>query len=148
MHTIFMLAVLALILVFTGRGNDFDRGYAAASEGRYEASIDYYTKALRESDLTRENRARALNNRGVRTARLSGDSRHAGGESSIMMLKVLAVTDEVDPRIYSTSLMVEPEDTVIARNRMAVTGAVRETAPPDLTAALQPQERIRIFGVL
>ncbi len=128
MHTIFMLAVLALILVFTGRGNDFDRGYAAASEGRYEASIDYYTKALRESDLTRENRARALNNRGV-----------------VYMLMGRPERALVD---LDAAMMVEPEDTVIARNRMAVTGAVRETAPPDLSAALQPQVRIRIFGVL
>src|SRR3546814_13992153 len=70
MHTIIMLVVLAVILVVTGRTDDFDRGYEAGLEGRHDAAAAYYTKSLREGDLSRENRARALNNRAIASLRM------------------------------------------------------------------------------
>ncbi|MFN4088998.1 MAG: hypothetical protein ACK4QW_08160 [Alphaproteobacteria bacterium] len=132
MHTIAMLVILAVILVVTGsRPDDFDRGYQAGQQGRHEAAINYYTKALREGDLSRENRARALNNRAIAYALAGRTDR--------------ALVD------LDSAVMVEPGDLVIARNRTAVVNRrdPTERGPAErATAALQPQERVRLFGLL
>ena len=128
MHTIIMLVILAVILVITGRTDDFDRGYDAGQQGRYDAAVAYYTKALREGELSRENRARALNNRAIAYLRMGERGR--------------AILD------LDAAVMVEPSDLSIVRNRTAA-AAIPDAAPPDaLAGSLRPQERVRLFGLL
>jgi len=128
MHTIFMLVVLAVILVVTGRGNDFDRGYQAGMAGKHDVAAAYYTKALREGALSRENKARALNNRAI---------------AFMLMGQVGRAMTDLD-----AAVMVEPTDLVIARNRTAAVSRAEERAARAVAASLQAQERIRLFGFI
>ena len=128
MHTIFMLVVLAVILVVTGRANDFDRGYQASVAGQHDVAAAYYTKALREGALSRENKARALNNRAIAFMRMGQVGR--------------AMTD------LDAAVMVEPTDLVIARNRTAAVSRAEEQAARAVAASLQAQGRIRLFGFI
>jgi len=128
MHTIIMLVVLAVILVVTGRTDDFDRGYEAGLQGRHDAAAAYYTKALREGELSRENKARALNNRAIAYLRMGQVER--------------AMTD------LDAAVMVEPTDMVIARNRTTAVSRPDEAAARTMASTLQPQERVRLFGML
>lgn len=127
MHSIIMLAILAVILVVTGRTDDFDRGYEAGLQGRHDAAAAYYTKALRQGDLSRENQARALNNRAIAYLRMG---------------QVDRARSDLD-----AAVLVLPEDLVIARNRTAAgRSAVLAEGTPG--GRIQPQEKVRLFGLL
>lgn len=65
MHVVAMLVFIAVVVALTGRGDAFDKAFDAAELGRLDAAIHHYTDAIESNDLSRINRARAYNNRGV-----------------------------------------------------------------------------------
>lgn len=65
MHILPMIAVVALIIAFTGISDEVDKGYDAAMSGELDTAVYHYTKALESDGLSRSTKAVALNNRGV-----------------------------------------------------------------------------------
>ncbi len=70
MHMVALMAFAFLLVAFVGDGDEFDRAWDAAAEGRFETAAYHYTSAIESGALSREDRSVAYNNRGVAWARL------------------------------------------------------------------------------
>lgn len=136
MHVIGMLLVTVIIIALTSRADSFDKAYAASQQGQVDAAIYHYTQAVESGGLSRENLARALNNRAV--------AYYQKG----LYDRALADLDR--------AIQVAPEDLEIIRNREATyraTGGGRPSTQPVAHASAFPgglrvQERIKLFGLL
>jgi len=65
MQAIPILIIMVIVLAVTSISDNFEKGNQAIAAGHADAAILHYTKALEAGDLSRHNRARALNNRAV-----------------------------------------------------------------------------------
>ncbi|MGZ0187794.1 MAG: hypothetical protein ACKVH0_07290, partial [Alphaproteobacteria bacterium] len=62
MHMIALMVVAFVLVAFTGDGDDFDRAWDAASEGRHQTAAHHYTSAIESGALSRQDRSVAYNN--------------------------------------------------------------------------------------
>jgi hypothetical protein len=53
MHMIALMVVAFVLVAFTGDGDDFDRAWDAASEGRHQTAAHHYTSAIESGALSR-----------------------------------------------------------------------------------------------
>ena len=139
-----MLIVAVIILLMTSGGSDeFDKAYLASLKGDNEAAIVHYTRALEAGDLSKRNRARALNNRAVAYDRQG--------------LYASALTD------YQEASTMAPDDLEILRNRSETLRRAELTrADPfgrnliqvstatstDVAVTLRVKEKVKILGIL
>lgn len=137
MHILGMLIVTAVILFLTSWSDNFDKGYNAAHQGQVDGAIYHYTLALEGGDMSRQNQARALNNRAI--------AYYQKG------LYTRALRD------LDLAIQLTPMDLSITRNRQAAAmmanGSISQ--PTVLSAAsgeqvigLRTQQRIKLFGLL
>ena len=136
MHIIGMLIVTAVIVFLTGWSDHFDDGYKAARQGQVDAAIYHYTQALQTGELSRQNQARALNNRAI--------AYYQKG------LYARALND------LDLAIQLSPTDLEITRNRQTTafmnnggtTVAAVQSAAGEFPGGLRLQQRIKLFGLL
>ncbi len=144
---IFILVVAVAVLLMTGGGSDhFDKAFLASAQGNHEAAIAYYTRALESGDLSRANRARALNNRAI------------AYDQKAMYQQAL---DD-----YQEAMAIAPQDLEILRNRsetmqraesvradpfgrqLVQVSSMRMGDSAQVAAGLRVKEKQKILGIL
>ncbi len=96
MHMVGLMVLAFVLAAFVSDGDDFDRAWDAAAEGRYQTAAHHYTAAIESGGLSRQDRSVAYNNRGVAWARLGQFDR--------------ALTD------FSAALSMAPGDSILFSN--------------------------------
>jgi len=97
MRYVLILLVGAGAALLLGPGDDFDQGVKSLNVGDADKAIYFFSTAIREGDMSRENIARAYNNRAVAYFKKGLHDR--------------AVAD------YTMALAMRPQDDTIAQNR-------------------------------
>jgi tetratricopeptide (TPR) repeat protein len=136
MPALAMLFVTLAVVFLGGWSSQFDKGYEAASSGQADAAIYHYSQALESGDLSRQNRARALNNRAI-----------------AYIQKGSFVRAMVD---LDLAVQLAPDDLSIARNRQATLVmsagttqvAVQSASLQETSTGLRTQPRSKLFGLL
>ena len=136
MHLIGMLLVTAFILFLTARTDHFDEGDKAARQGQVDSAIYHYTLALETGDLSRNNQARALNNRAI--------AYYRKGQYALAL------------RDLDLAIQLSPSDLAITRNRQTTAiantsglQAIAHSSPQgEFAGGLRMQQRIKLFGLL